>query len=163
MIELRDFSENDVEDLVRNANNNKVSKYLTELFPYPYTIEHAEWWISTGSKSGIQKAIIHEGKFVGSTGITIGQSIRTREGVIGYWLGEEYWGLGIATHAIKAMTDYAFKNTDIVRISAGVFSPNTGSMRALEKAGYELEAVLKKSIYKDDNLFDEYLYVKFRA
>ncbi len=32
---------------------------------------------------------------------------------VGYWLGQPFWGLGIATEALRAMIDYIFSETDI--------------------------------------------------
>jgi ribosomal-protein-alanine N-acetyltransferase len=36
-------------------------------------------------------------------------------------------------------------------------------MRVLEKAGFHQEAILKKSLVKEGKLFDEHIFVKFRA
>ena len=65
---------------------------------------------------------------------------------IGYWLGEEFWGRGIVSEALRAVTDYAFATFDLCRIYAGVFEWNPASMRVLEKAGYEFECRMKKSV-----------------
>ncbi|MCL6270619.1 GNAT family N-acetyltransferase [Sansalvadorimonas sp. 2012CJ34-2] len=162
MIELRDFSQDDIESLVKNANSASISRYMLDTFPYPYTCEDAEWWISTGSKIGIHKAIIHDNQFAGTVGLKSKTAEKRFEAEIGYWLGELHWGKGIAAQAVKLLTEYAFDNTHIQRISAGVFSPNTASMRVLEKAGFHKEAILKQSIYKNNEFYDEHLFVKFR-
>ncbi len=57
---------------------------------------------------------------------------------IGYRLMEEYWGLGIATEALRLMTEYLFKNTDIELITASVLPENKASARVLEKNGFDL-------------------------
>ncbi|MES9854834.1 MAG: GNAT family protein [Candidatus Thiodiazotropha sp. L084R] len=51
-------------------------------------------------------------------------------------------------------------NTNIIRLSAPVFSPNKASMRVLEKCGYELEGIFKKAIFKHDDFLDVHLYAK---
>jgi RimJ/RimL family protein N-acetyltransferase len=86
-----------------------------------------------------------------------------RSAEIGYWLGEEYWGRGIVTEALRAVTDYAFATFDLCRLSAGVFEWNPGSMRVLEKAGYELECRSHKSVTKDGQTIDEFIYVSVRT
>ena len=53
-------------------------------------------------------------------------------------------------------------NSDIIRIQAGIFSNNPGSMGVLEKNGFILEAIHKKAITKHGEVLDEHLYVLFR-
>ena len=76
---------------------------------------------------------------VGGIGIELGADVFRRSAEIGYWLGEPFWGRGIATEALRAVTDYAFETFDICRLEAGVFDWNPASARVLEKAGYTLE------------------------
>ena len=66
------------------------------------------------------------------------------------------------TEAVRAMTEHAFDNFDVCRVYAGVFEWNRGSMRVLEKAGYEFEARLKKSITKQGQCIDEMVYAIIR-
>ncbi|CAM3502844.1 GNAT family N-acetyltransferase [Parendozoicomonas haliclonae] len=162
MIELRDFIHDDAQTLQRLANNPKVSRYLVDIFPYPYTDTDAEWWITTGSKQGITKVILHNGEFVGSVAAVRRTHEQRHMASVGYWLGEPFWGQGIAATALQQLTEEVFATTDIQKLSAGVFSPNTASMRVLEKAGYHREAILKKAILKPEGLLDEHIFVRFR-
>ena len=73
-------------------------------------------------------------------------------------MSEEFWGKGIAARSIKAATTYAFRDFDIVRIYAEPFSDNTGSRRALEKAGFRLEATLKNNVIKNGIIKDSCIY-----
>ena len=43
---------------------------------------------------------------------------------MGYFIGEPFWGRGIASKGIKLMIDYIFNNFNIIRIEAGVFDFN---------------------------------------
>jgi RimJ/RimL family protein N-acetyltransferase len=61
------------------------------------------------------------------------------------------------------MTEYSFYYFDIVRIYAEVFESNKASMRALEKNGYYLEGVRRKSVFKNNVLMDDYIWVKLRG
>ena len=63
----------------------------------------------------------------------------------------------------KTVVSIASKNFDIVRLQAGVYSKNPASMRVLEKAGFEREAVHKKAIFKNDVVMDEVVFVRFRG
>jgi len=81
---------------------------------------------------------------------------------VGYWLGEPYWGKGIATSAVRALVDYAFKTFDLVRLEAVVFEWNPASMRVLEKTGFTLESRMRKSVTKDGQTIDSFKYVLIR-
>ncbi len=160
MIELRDFEQRDIEVLVKLLNNKNVTQYLTTRIPQPYTTQDAEWWVNTGSKAGIAKAIDVDGTLVGVISITIGDYENARSAEIGYWLGEDYWGEGIATKAVDKMTNNVFSNSEIVRLFARVFAPNKESMHVLEKCGYTKEGIFKKSIFKGGKYLDEHIFAK---
>jgi [ribosomal protein S5]-alanine N-acetyltransferase len=150
MITLRELRSSDLDRLVRLANNKNVSRYLMDTFPYPYTRSDGEWWIGTGSKQGggIVRAIEFGGEFAGSIGITPQSGWRDHVGEIGYWVGEEFWGNGIATCALRQMTDFGFASRPLQKLCAPVLAPNAASMRVLAKCGYELEGVLKSEVRK---------------
>ena len=73
-----------------------------------------------------------------------------------------YWGRGIATEALRAMTEYAFTTFDLCRLHAGVFEWNPASMRVLEKAGYTFEARHRKNVTKDGETIDRLVYALVR-
>ena len=52
---------------------------------------------------------------------------------IGYWIGKQYQGKGIATECIKLVVNYAFDTLKLDEISAYVFPDNNPSIRVLEK------------------------------
>ncbi len=163
---LRPFKDGDEASLVANANNIKIFNNVKDTFPHPYTFDDALWWINANKLSenlGMCFAIDINGEVVGAIGIIIGSDIQRLTSEIGYWLGENYWGKGIATEALKQMTDYVFQNfPDLVRIWAGVFEHNKSSMNVLEKAGYKFEGIRKKGAVKNGMVIDKYIYVKFR-
>jgi [ribosomal protein S5]-alanine N-acetyltransferase len=159
MISLRDYTTTDVERLLELANSKEVSRYLVDTFPYPYTRADAAWWINIGSKDkgSMTKVIEDQGLFVGSVGITAQSGWRRHVAQIGYWIGEAYWGKGIATAAVQEMTDYAF-SLGHRKLYAPVLSMNVASMRVLEKCAYHLEGIHKDEVLKDDQYFDIHRY-----
>ncbi len=163
---LRHFKNGDQESLIENANNIKIFNNVKDTFPHPYTYADASWWIEFKKKTDKPTdcfAIDIDGKVIGAVGIIIGSDVQRVTAEIGYWLGENYWGKGIAPEALKQMTNYAFETfPEIVRLWAAVFEYNKPSMRVLEKAGYELEGICRKGAIKNDEVIDEYVYVKFR-
>lgn len=161
---LRHWKQGDEHSLVRHASNRRVSRNLRDEFPSPYTLADARWWIQHAAtlKPGLALAIVVEGQAVGGIGLILRDDIYRRSAEIGYWLGEEFWGRGIMTEAVQTVTEYAFAHYDLCRIYAGVFEFNSGSMRVLEKAGYQFEARHRKAVTKDGQTFDELIYACVR-
>ena len=67
---LREFRLDDAASLTENANNIEVAKYLRDIFPSPYTIEDAHWWLNEGYQTGMvyNLAITHNDECIGSIG-----------------------------------------------------------------------------------------------
>jgi len=160
---LRKWNESDLNNLVKYANNIKIANRLTNGFPHPYTEEDGKAYLSTVISDNPTKvfAIEVDGEAVGSIGIFPQTDIHEKNAEMGYWLAEEYWGQGIMVEAIKEITAYGFQTFDIVRIFARPFSTNFQSQRVLEKAGFTLEARLKKAIFKNGEFTDELIYTLF--
>ena len=156
MVRLRAYRASDIPRLVELANNKNVSRYLIYTFPFPYTEQDAEWWVSTGARENgaVTKVIEFHDLFVGSAGIQPQSGWKDHSGEIGYWVGESYWGNGIATEALRQMTQIGFEELGLRKLFAPVLSPNVGSMKVLEKCGYEREGVLKAEVHKDDTYYD---------
>lgn len=162
--QIRSFRSGDAESLALHANNRNIWRNLNDGFPHPYLVDDARTWIAfAGQKSPEQNfAIGSEHEVVGGIGLKLREDVFRRSAEIGYWLGEPYWGRGIATEALVALTDYAFERFDLVRIDAGVFEWNPASCRVLEKAGYVHEARLRQSVYKDGQTIDRLIYARLR-
>ncbi len=164
---LRPYRYGDEESLSVAANNIKVFNNVRDLFPHPYTLARAKEWvhfqISTDSQQGTSFAIDVAGKVVGSIAIVPQTDILRVNAEIGYWLGEDYWGKGIITEAVRIMVGYTFAEfAEINRIFAGVLAHNVASMRVLEKNGFRLEAILKEAAIKNSIIEDDYLYALLR-
>lgn len=162
---LRPWSVHDANELAIIADNKKVADNLRDGFSYPYSLKDAVDWLNIIIPENNPPrffAIISDKQLVGSIGIVTKSDIYRKNFEIGYFLAESHWGKGIATRAIKAATSYAFKDFDIVRIYAEPFADNPGSRRALEKAGYTLEATLKRNVIKNEIVKDSCIYSVLR-
>src|SRR5215217_671733 len=161
---VRNWEWRDRDAIVRHANNRKVSINLRDRFPYPYKVSDARNWLESviGYKPETNFAIALAGESVGGIGFTVQHDVGHRSAEIGYWLGEEFWGRGIATEALIAVTDHAFANYDLCRLYAHVVDCNAASARVLEKAGYELEGCLRKSVTKEGQTIDQLMYAMIR-
>lgn len=66
---------------------------------------------------------------------------------IGFLIGEKTsWGKGYASEAISALSEYALNTLNLKKITAGCYEENIGSQRALEKAGFRLEATIPNHV-----------------
>lgn len=150
----------DIESLVENANNFNIAKFMTDMFPHPYSAADAKQYITMATKDDPIRifAIEVQGKAVGSIGIHPQTDVNRKNAELGYWLGEKYWGRGIITGAVKMMVDFGFKTFDITRIFARPFGTNTASQKVLEKAGFKLEAKIEKGLFKNGEFVDELIY-----
>lgn len=99
-----------------------------------------------------------DGKAVGGIGFVLRKDVERLSAEIGYWLGEEFWGRGIMTEALRAVTAYAVETHRLTRIFAVPFAWNPASSRVLEKAGYLQEGRMRRSAVKDGKVVDQLLY-----
>ncbi len=161
---LRPWRRGDEASLVRYANNRNVSRNLRDRFPHPYTAADADDWIAraTAPTPATSGAIVVDRAAVGGVGIELGVDVFRRSAEIGYWLGEPFWGRGIATEVLGAFTEYAFAHFDLCRLEAWVFEWNPASARVLEKAGYTLEGRARLAVTKDGRTGDRLLYALLR-
>jgi len=162
MVKLRPWFETDAGLLAEYFNNLNIWNNLRDYIPHPYLLEDAERFISAQASMEIHRnfAILSDGNLAGGIGIILGEDVYRMNVEMGYWIAETQWGNGIATEAVRLMTEYAFDTFAINRIVASVFEFNRTSMRVLEKNGYGLENVRRKGVLKNEFLQDEYIWVK---
>jgi RimJ/RimL family protein N-acetyltransferase len=99
---------------------------------------------------------------VGGIGLHPREDVERFSAEIGYWLGETFWGRGIATAAVQTLSQHVLRTTEIFRIYAHVYASNLASMRVLEKAGFEREAILRRSAVKNGVVIDRAVYTIMR-
>jgi ribosomal-protein-alanine N-acetyltransferase len=158
--EVRSWRTADAEPLARHADNRKIWLNLRDAFPHPYTAHDAREFIRAVRSRTPETsfAIDVGGEPVGSVGFALRQDVERVSAEIGYWLAEPFWGRGIATEVLKAVTDYAVNAHELTRVYALPFAWNVASCRVLEKAGYVLEARLRRSAVKNGAVTDQLQY-----
>ena len=161
---VRSFTAGDIDAIARYANNRRVSIHLRDRFPFPYRRADAAGFLETvwaqQPESDFAIASAHEA--MGGIGLHRQADVHRLSAEVGYWLGEPFWGCGIATLALRALSDWAFATTPLERLFAGVFEGNPASARVLEKAGYQLEGRLRRSVIKEGRLLDQLVYARLR-
>lgn len=159
---LRPFRHGDVGSLARHANDERIWLHLRDRFPHPYTEDDARAFldVATSYPEGTHFAIDVGGEAVGSVGLVLQADVHRRSAELGYWLGCAHWGRGIATEAVRAVTEHAFSVFGLVRVFAVVFAQNPASERVLAKAGFCLEGRLRKAVVKNGALLDALLWAR---
>ena len=157
---VRSWRAGDTESLTANANDRRIWINLRDRFPHPYTPAHAEAFLRRVSETVPETsfAIEVDGRAVGGIGFVLHDDVERVSAEIGYWLGEAYWGRGIMTEAVTAMTRYAIETHALTRVFAVPYEWNAASLRVLEKAGYVCEGRMRRSAIKDGRVVDQYLY-----
>ena len=157
---LRPWRAEDAPAMAKHFNSRNVWLNLRDDFPHPYTIDVAHERVARkmARLPGVDLAVEVDGEAVGSIGLTLQGDVYRHTASITYYVGEAYWGRGIATEAVGAFTAHAFRTFDLNRLEARVFARNIASARVLERNGYTLEGRCREQIVKDGDVLDGLLY-----
>ena len=134
---LRPFRPEDAPAVQTLVGNWKVAR-MTARIPHPYRDGMAESWIAdhAAERAGGTAycfAIALADRLVGATGIV---RLTESDFDLGYWIGEPWWGRGIATEAGRRLTRFAFEDQSADRLVARHHADNTASGRVLHKCGF---------------------------
>ena len=163
---LRPWRTEDAHAIVPYADDPLVANNLRDVFPSPYTLADAEGYVrDCVEKEGqgqLCRCIVVDGHPAGSIGLFLGNDVYRKSAELGYWLGRPFWRKGIMTAAVKEMCALGFASWDIVRIYAEPYAGNAGSRGVLEKAGFTLEGIQRKSVFKNGEFLDSCIYAVLR-
>jgi len=162
---LRPFRDDDLADLVREADDPRIAAELRDRFPSPYTEAAAREWIayaSTDAPPLAALAIALDDRVIGGIGLERFRDVARFTAELGYWLGVAHWGRGYAAEAIGGLVDHAFATTDLRRVEAWVFVRNERSARVLERCGFRQEGRQRDSVFKNGEFLDTRLFARLR-
>lgn len=153
LVRFRQFCLDDIDDLVRLCNEDEIAKW-TLAIPHPYTKKSASEWVQYCSQlpeTRREYAIEYQSKLVGSIGYSINQHLNA---TIGYWVGAEVRGRGIASEACLRLIEFLFTKTPTKIVRATHMVGNRASHRVLEKCWLTEEGVLKGWVMKNGQSLD---------
>jgi [ribosomal protein S5]-alanine N-acetyltransferase len=162
---VRHYRGTDAPSLARQANDRRIWRNLRDRFPHPYGLGDAESFIAMATTMSPVTffAIAIDDQVVGGIGYTLHEDVERVSAEVGYWLGTEFWGRGVMTSALDAVTRYAFaQHEDLRRLYAVPFAWSAASVQVLEKVGYRLEGRMRQSAVKDGQVTDQLLYAIVR-
>ncbi len=165
---LTKFSPLDKPALVEHLREKEIYDRTLRI-PFPYTEKDADEWLGIVAKATQQQGrSVHwairnaEDLLIGGCGFDGFQVGKSHRAEIGYWLAKPFWGQGVMTAVVRRLSQFAFEELGLVKITAHVFVTNPASARVLEKCGFEQEGFLKKHYLKDDQYLDARLYARLR-
>ena len=82
---------------------------------------------------------------------------------VGIWIRPEHRGRGHGSEAQRLGASYLFEHTYLERVEAGTESDNLAEQRALEKAGFTREGVLRRACFRGGEWRDMVVYSKLRG
>lgn len=162
---LREWTLDDIDDLVEGLNNIEVSKWLGAI-PYPYTKKDAEEWI----KFCIQSAengedsyyfaieLKENNKVIGGTSL---EKINRVQGTAGggIWTNAKYYGKGYGQEAWGKRIEFAFEDLKLRRLESAFFEGNINSFKMQSRFGGKIEGLKRKSFLcmADNTYKNEYI------
>ncbi|KAI9692004.1 MAG: hypothetical protein M1820_009622 [Bogoriella megaspora] len=156
----------DIDPSAHHANDVRISRFMTNTFPSPYTRDSAIFWIDRTLALETQDAFVIavNDQLVGGIGFKPMSDIYERTVVIGYWIGAEFWGRGIGGQVVKAFTAWVFRELKHVeRIEAETSAQNVGSQKVLLKAGFVEEGLQRRKVFKLGEFHDVKVFAALRG
>ncbi|WP_408836257.1 8-oxo-dGTP diphosphatase MutT [Acidisphaera sp. L21] len=131
----------DAEQLHRLVNDWAVVRMLSRLpFPYPRTL--TDEWIASTAEQRIKGSAYHlvitgqeDGKelVIGCVGLRLDKTPNVAN--LGYWVGRQFWGHGVATEVVGRVARWALANLPVARVEAHVAEDNPASAAVLRRVG----------------------------
>jgi RimJ/RimL family protein N-acetyltransferase len=122
-------------DGITSLQPDTVWLNLRDRFPHPFEEAGCVDYITHALRQPVETSFAIEaaGAAIGGISLHVGTDIERIAAEIGYWIGEDFWGRGIATAAIRLLTAHAFEELELARVFAVPFTANTASCRALKR------------------------------
>ena len=158
-IYLREVRPSDVnENYYRWMNSPEITRFLESRF-YPNSMEGLREYVASklGDRDNIFLAIVLKDgdRHIGNIKLGPINWIH-RFADIGIIIGEkDCWGAGYASEAIQLIANYAFRELNLHKLTAGAYDQNQGSIKAFQKVGFVIEGVRKRYFYYHGEYVDD--------
>ena len=131
----------DIDAIAILADNPAIATMVSRT-PHPSGRTDAETFVRTSAKRGNGNCVYaiteaETGKLLGCCSLETTEAGKALE--LGYWVGEPFWGRGIATEAVHALVDMAFRTREVSHIDASCRVINPASRRVLQKSGFQFQ------------------------
>lgn len=161
-LKLRLFRQEDADEVAALCDNYNI--YLGTLhIPRPYSRKSALAWMENHRENFESDRLYEFAITDKETGciygaISLSNNQANRNGEIGYWVGQEYWGQGYATEAGRAVLDFAFEEKQYHKVYGRHFVSNPASGQVMQKLGMVREGLQRQQVRKDEYYKDLVIY-----
>lgn len=156
-IQLKDLTINDLDAFMTWAADENVTRSL--MWESYKSKEDASIFLQNIVESHPWfKAICVDGQVIGSITLDKGKGAHSCKAELGYVIAKSQWGKGYITSAIKEALKTGFSDLGITRIEAFVDPENIASVKALKKAGFTCEGLLKRSVIHKGTVRDRFIF-----
>lgn len=153
-IYIRLLNVDDAEELLQVQVENKdfFEKYAMKRDKDFYTLEGHQKRLQMFAENAKQDLdyffgiFTNEDDLIGTINLFAVMRGSIQSAFVGYFLDNKHNGRGYTTEAVKLIVKYAFEELKLHRVEAGVMPRNIGSIRVLEKAGFEKEGLARKNV-----------------
>ena len=157
---LRDFTEQDTDDLYRYAVDPDVGP-RAGWKPHESREESlsiVRMFIEEDNVYAIERK--SDRRVIGSLGLHHDKWRNlTDVRMIGYVLAQDCWGNGYMTEAVKRLLQFGFEELHLRLMSISHYTFNKQSRRVIEKCGFVYEGTLRQTFRRyDGEIFDEAIY-----
>lgn len=167
VITLRPFEHDDLPAVEEAAADDFIPKIAT--VPASFTVEAGRQFIerqhhrlTTGTGWSLAIADAGTDVAVGQAGLWVANAAKGRA-EIGYWVVPSGRGRGAAARAVRLLTEWAFANLDIHRLSLFIEPWNEASIATALHAGFEQEGLLRSWERVDGAPVDVLSFVLLRS
>jgi RimJ/RimL family protein N-acetyltransferase len=154
---LRPYRTSDLDDLVRELSDPEVPRWTN--VPPGYGREDGERFLGQAEPqrlAGRALTLAMGDPLQGAVGLT-DVDWRERRAEVGYWVAASWRGRGLASLAVRLLSDWALSQAGFERLDLFANPANEASQRVAEKAGYTREGLLRELRYRQGER--ETLYV----
>lgn len=146
---LRDFRDDDAQDLVEGLNDIEVTRWLS-IVPFPYTLKDAYSFINYCKAEAKKEPRINydfavilksENKLIGCVSLNNISYFHSIAPNGGLWFNKKYHHKGYATEAFNKRIEFAFNQLGLRKIENGYFKGNESSRKLQLKLGYKEEGI----------------------
>jgi 8-oxo-dGTP diphosphatase len=137
---LRPLEAADADAFHRLINDWEICRRLPDA-PFPYSAALAAGWIAAAAADreagrAEQFALVDSatGALLGCAGLRVAKDTKSLD--LGYWLGSTHWGHGYGLEAARRLTEWAFHEHPIQRVTATVAADNDVSAHLLRRLGF---------------------------
>ena len=161
-VQLRELNDNDVDALFSIFSNPQVMRYWSTP-PLPHR-DDALNLLCEIRENFSRRAYMKWGIAIKADNHVIGTAtlfnlnVEQRRAEIGYALAREQWGNGLMNEALKRLLQYAFEDLRFRRVEADVDPRNEGSIRTLERLGFQREGYLRERWFVSGETQDALFY-----